>query len=213
MGKLNNIGGYFMIKKNFFIIFFILFVFAYYSSVYLYNLQNSIANKIIRFHVIANSDSSFDQSLKLKVRDKIIEYLSPLLENSKNINESRKIIEQNIDNIENIAIETLSKFSNYTAKAELTYSNFPTKTYDDYSFPAGNYEALKITIGEGEGKNWWCVMFPPLCFTDSSIEFPEKSIETLSTNLSEKELDLISNADKPNIQVKFKILEWLNINK
>lgn len=197
-------------KKKFFIIFFILFALSYYTSVYLYNLQYSIANKIIRFHVIANSDSALDQALKLKVRDKTVEYLTPLLENSENINESRKILEQNIDNIENVAIETLSKFSDYTAKVELTTSNFPTKTYNDYSFPAGNYEALKITIGEGEGKNWWCVMFPPLCFTDSAIEFPEKSIETLSANLSKKELELISNSNKPNVQIKFKILEWLN---
>ena len=197
-------------KKKFFIIFFILFALFYYTSVYLYNLQNSIANKVIRFHVIANSDSAFDQALKLKVRDKTVEYLTPLLNNSKNINESRKIIEQNIDNIENITIETLAEFSDYTAKVELTNSNFPTKTYEDYSFPAGSYEALKITIGEGVGQNWWCVMFPPLCFTDSAIEFPEKSIETLSNNLSEKELELISNSDKPKVQIKFKILEWLN---
>lgn len=197
-------------KKKFFIIFFIFFAFSYYTGVYLYNLQNSIANKVIRFHVIANSDSSFDQALKLKVRDKTVEYLTPLLENSKTINESREVIEQNIDNIENIAIETLAIFSDYTAAVELTDCKFPTKNYGDYSFPAGNYEALKITIGEGNGQNWWCVMFPPLCFTDSAIEFPEKSIETLSNNLSKKELELISNSDKPKVQIKFKILEWLN---
>ena len=199
-----------MIKKKFFIIFFALFISVYYSCVYLYNLQNSIADKIIRLHVIANSNSAFDQSLKLKVRDKTVEFLTPLLENSKNITESRKIIKENIDNIENIAIETLAQSSNYTATVELTNSDFPTKNYGDYSFPAGNYEALKITIGEGNGQNWWCVMFPPLCFTDSAIKFPEKSVETLSENLSEKELELISNADNTNVQIKFKILEWLN---
>jgi len=199
-------------KKKFFIIIFILFIFAYYSGVYLYNLQNSIANKVIRFHVIANSDSAFDQALKLKVRDKTVEYLTPLLENSKNIHESRKIITKNINNIENIAIETLANYSNYIATVELTDSNFPTKTYGNYSFPAGNYEALKITIGEGNGQNWWCVMFPPLCFTDSSIEFPEKSVETLSENLSDKELELIANSNKPHVQIKFKFLEWLNKN-
>ena len=197
-------------KKKFFIIFFILFAFFYYTSIYLYNLQNSIASKIIRFHVIANSDSNFDQALKLKVRDKTVQYLTPILENSKSINESRKIIEQNINNIENIAIETLSEFSDYTAKVELTNSNFPTKAYENYAFPAGIYETLKITIGEGNGQNWWCVMFPPLCFTDSAIEFPEKSVETLSENLSEKELELISNSNQTSVQIKFKILEWLN---
>jgi stage II sporulation protein R len=212
LGKLNNIGGIFMIKKKFLFIIFISFAFYYYSGIYLYNLQNSIASKVIRFHVIANSNSIFDQSLKLKVRDKTVEFLTPLLQNSKNIDESRKIISDNINNIENIALETLAQFNNYTAKVELANSNFPTKTYGNYSFPAGDYEALKITIGEGKGQNWWCVMFPPLCFTDSSIEFSEDSVETLKENLSDKELALISNSKKPTIQIRFKFLEWLNKN-
>ncbi|MBE5812194.1 MAG: stage II sporulation protein R [Clostridiales bacterium] len=197
-------------NKKFFIIIFILFISTYYCGVYLYNLQNSISNKVIRFHVIANSDSAFDQSLKLKVRDKTVEYLTPLLANSKNINESREIINRNINNIQNIATETLAAFSDYTATVELTNSKFPTKNYGDYSFPAGDYEALKITIGEGNGQNWWCVMFPPLCFTDSSIEFTEESVETLRQNLSNEELELISNSNKPKVQIKFKFLEWLN---
>lgn len=199
-----------MLKKKFLITFFIIFALFYWTGTYSYNLQNSISHKVIRFHVIANSDSNFDQALKLKVRDKTVEFLTPLLENSKNIDESREIIAQNIDNIENIAIKTLAQYSSYTASAKLTNSNFPTKTYGNYSFPAGNYEALKITIGEGNGQNWWCVMFPPLCFTDTSIEFSDKSVETLSTNLTEEEFELISKYDKPNVQIKFKFLEWIN---
>ena len=199
-----------MIKKKILFISFFTFAFFYYSGIYLYNLQGSIADKVIRFHVIANSDSTFDQALKLKVRDKIIEYITPLIENSKNIDESRKIISDNLYNIEAIAKATLSTYSNYTITAKLTNSKFPTKNYEDYSFPAGEYEALKITIGEGKGQNWWCVMFPPLCFTDSSIEFSEDSVETLKENLSEKELELISNYEKPNVQIKFRFLEWLN---
>lgn len=199
-----------MLKKKFFIIIFLLFASIYYSIVYLYNIQTSISNKIIRLHVIANSDSIIDQELKLKVRDETVAYLAPLLKNSKNINESRKIIKENLENLENIAIETLAPFNNHTATAELTNSNFPTKKYGDFSFPAGDYEALKITIGEGQGQNWWCVMFPPLCFTDSSIEFSEDSIETLNENLSEKELELINNSNNPKIKIKFKILEWMN---
>lgn len=97
-----------MLKKNFLLMIFIIFSVCYWSLTYSYNLQHSIANKIIRFHVIANSDSEFDQALKLKVRDKVIEFLNPLLENSQTINESRIIISDNIDAIENIAIETLA---------------------------------------------------------------------------------------------------------
>lgn len=199
-----------MFKKKLFIILFALFASAYYLGVYSYNLQNSIADKVIRFHVIANSDSNFDQALKLKVRDKTVDFLKPLLSECKNINESRMVISKNIKNIEDIAIETLSSYGNYSVNAQLTNSKFPTKVYSNYSFPAGEYEALKITIGEGKGENWWCVMFPPLCFTDSAIEFPEESVETLKENLSEKELELIKNSDKPNIKIKFKFLEWLN---
>lgn len=199
-----------MLKKIFLLIFFIIFSLVYWTCSYSYNLQNSISNKIIRLHVIANSDSTFDQALKLKVRDKTVEFLTPLLKDAKNIDESRKIISQNINNIEKMAIETLAEFSSYTANVELTNSIFPTKTYGNYAFPAGEYEALKIKIGNAEGQNWWCVMFPPLCFTDSSVEFPEQSVETLKENLSEKELDLINNYNEPKVQIKFKILEWLN---
>ena len=89
-------------------------------------------------------------------------------------------------------------------------SKFPTKTYETYSFPAGNYEALKITIGEGTGENWWCVMFPPLCFTNSSVEFSDDAVETLKQNLTDEEYELISQSNKSKIKIKFKLLEWLN---
>jgi len=197
-------------SKKFLLIIFIIFAFVYWESTYSYNLQNSISNKVIRLHVIANSDSNFDQALKLEVRDKTVDFLSPLLSECKNIDESRFVIQKNLNNIEDIAIETLAKCSDYSASAELTDSRFPTKKYSNYSFPAGEYETLKITIGEGKGQNWWCVMFPPLCFTDSAIEFPEDSVETLSENLSQEEFELISNADKPKIKIKFKLLEWMN---
>lgn len=198
-----------MLKKILFT-FVLFFSFVYFFCIYTYNLQSSISDKIIRLHVIANSNSEYDQFVKLKVRDNIVEFLSPLLKNCKNINESRIVIAQNLENIETLANDTLQNYGSYTANANLTDSTFPTKTYGNYSFPAGNYESLKVTIGEGSGENWWCVMFPPLCFTDSSIEFSEDSIETLKENLSEEELELISNYKKPKIQIKFKLLEWLN---
>lgn len=198
-----------MIKKFLFTIL-LIFVFIYFYGVSTCNLQSSISDKIIRLHVIANSDSTSDQMIKLKVRDKVVEYLSPLLQNSKNINESRNIICENIKTIEDIAQNTLNLYGNYCVTAKLDNSKFPTKKYGSYAFPAGNYESLKITIGNGTGQNWWCVMFPPLCFTDSAIEFSESSVETLKENLSEKELELISNSQEPKIQIKFKLLEWLN---
>lgn len=198
-----------MLKKFLFTIV-LFFSLIYFFCNYTYNLQSSIANKVIRLHVIANSNSNYDQYIKLKVRDSVVEFLSPLLNNCKDINESRVVIAQNIEQIENIANKTLKLYGNNLAKVQLTNSNFPTKTYGDYSFPAGNYESLKIIIGDGIGENWWCVMFPPLCFTDSSIDFSEESVETLKANLSEEELELITKSNKPSIQIKFKFLEWLN---
>ena len=196
--------------KKFLFTFVLFFSFIYFFCIYTYNLQSSISDKIIRLHVIANSNSEYDQFVKLRVRDNIVQFLSPLLKNCENINESRVVIAQNLENIETLANDTLANYGSCTANAKLAESTFPTKTYGNYSFPAGNYESLKITIGEGNGENWWCVMFPPLCFTDSSIEFSEDSVETLKENLSDKELEFISNSQEPKIQIKFKLLEWLN---
>ena len=200
-----------MLKKKIYSISFILFIFLTLSLVYCISIQNSLASKVLRLHILANSNSTFDQELKLKVRDEIINYISPLLKNSNNLAETKNIISNNITSINEIAQKTVAKYSNYTTKSTLTASSFPTKQYGNISFPAGNYEALKITIGEGNGNNWWCVMFPPLCFTNSSAgTFDEESKETLQASLSDEEYYMINNYDKPNVKIKFKLLEWLN---
>ena len=197
-------------KKNILIIFIISFCAFYWFATYTINLQHSLASKVIRLHIIANSNSVVDQSVKLKVRDNVIKEISPLLAKSSSIAESREIIKNNINFIETIANNTLSEHSNNTATATLTSSNFPIKKYSGISFPAGEYEALKITIGEGTGENWWCVMFPPLCFTNSAVEFDEDSIATLQKNLSNEEYKLISESNKSEVKIKFKLLELLN---
>jgi len=176
-------------------------------------MQKSIAKKVVRLHIIPNSNSTFDQNLKLQVRDKIVEYLSPKLLKSNSIEESKIIIADNTENIKQIAKEITSQYSNYEINVSLGKSKFPTKNYDNYSFPAGTYDALKITIGEGAGNNWWCVMFPPLCFTSSSVgAFSEESEEILENSLSKEELNTIKNINRPNVQIKFKFLEWWNSN-
>lgn len=199
-----------MIKKKIGVICLFIFTFLLYTSIYSVNIQENIAHKIIRLHVIANSNSAIDQSIKLKVRDEIIKKISPLLSNCSNIDESRTVLSNNLCEIEKIANTTLAKYCDNTATASISNSNFPTKTYKNFSFPAGNYEALKIVIGEGKGENWWCVMFPPLCFTNSSVEFSEDAVETLKQNLSNKEYEFISESNKSNVKIKFKLLEWLN---
>jgi len=174
-------------------------------------MQKSIAKKVVRLHIIPNSNSVFDQNLKLQVRDKIVEYLSPKLCNSNSIEESKIIIANNLENIKQLSKEITSQYSDYEINVSLGKSKFPTKTYENYSFPAGTYDALRITIGEGAGNNWWCVMFPPLCFTDSSVgAFSENSEEILENSLSKEELSTIKNSKKPEVQIKFKLLEWWN---
>lgn len=177
-------------------------------------------DKLIRFHVIANSDSDKDQKLKLKVRDEVISYLQPKLENSNSIEESEKIIKNEYKTLENISKKVISKNGyNYIVKVGLEYSNFPAKQYSSVVLPAGKYKALRIIIGEGKGKNWWCVMFPPLCFVDvTSGIVPDDSKELLKENLSQEEYDLICNGNSEDlnnsdITFKFKIVELLNNTK
>ena len=169
-------------------------------------------DKLIRFHVIANSDSDKDQKLKLKVRDEVISYLQPKLENSNSIEESEKIIKNEYKTLENISKKVISKNGyNYTVKVGLEYSNFPAKQYSSVVLPAGKYKALRIIIGEGKGKNWWCVMFPPLCFIDDQNGIiDEKTDKKLKEVLTEKEYDLIMAKNKnevKNLEFKFKITE------
>ena len=178
------------------------------------NISENYKEKLIRFHVIANSDADGDQSLKLKVRDEVIEYLQPKLQNSSSIEESESIIRNEYNTLYNISKETiLENGYNYDVKVGIEYSNFPTKQYSNVILPAGEYKALKIVIGEGEGKNWWCVMFPPLCFVDEENGVIDKSTdEKLKAVLNEEEYNLITskNEDEKNsIQFKFKIIEVL----
>ena len=122
---------------------------------------------LIRFHVLANSDTEEDQALKLKVRDAVISYLQPKLEESESIEESEQIIKQEYENLEKISKNIIyDNGYTYNITVGLQYSDFPAKQYSSVVLPAGQYKALKIVIGEGQGKNWWCVMFPPLCFVD-----------------------------------------------
>ena len=167
---------------------------------------DSVKDELIRFHVIANSDSREDQELKLKVRDEVIKYLEPLLKNSKSIEESRKIIKQNNKKVINIAEKVVKDNGySYNVQTELSRENFPEKVYGKIVLPQGEYEAYRILIGDASGQNWWCVMFPPLCFIDvtkGKVE-EDKSKEVLDSQiLSNKEAE----EDKPVI--KFRILEF-----
>lgn len=123
---------------------------------------------IIRFHVIANSDSDEDQELKFKVRNRVLAKVQNALEGSQGAAQTRKYIEENLEEIEACALQCVrAEGYDYNVRARIGVTAIPAKQYDDVYFPAGSYEALTITIGEGEGQNWWCVVFPPLCLVDA----------------------------------------------
>ena len=176
-------------------------------------------NKLIRFHVIANSDSDEDQNLKLKVRDAVIDYLQQKLDLSSSIEESETIIKSEYKELENISKNiVLENGYKYDISVGIDYSTFPTKQYSNVVLPAGEYKALRIIIGEGKGKNWWCVMFPPLCFVDEQSSIIDTETDKkLREILTEEEYELIAQNNKKQVnkvEVKFKIVEILqNIMK
>lgn len=186
--------------------FIILSAYSYASAI-----NEDLSNNVFRLHVIANSDSKEDQDLKYKVRDKLIEYMKSLTTNISSKEEVIKIANNHISDFESIAKEVITENGfDYDVKVEIGNFSFPTKQYGDISFPAGFYDALKVEIGSAKGQNWWCVMFPPLCFVDvTSGIVPEESKENLQDNLGEEEYDIISNTENSEIvNFKFKIVEF-----
>lgn len=179
------------------------------------NISENYKEKLIRFHVIANSDSDEDQELKLKVRDAIIQYLQPKLINSSSVDESEKIIKSEYEQLEKISKNIINENGySYDVKIGIEYANFPTKQYSNIVLPAGEYKALRIVIGEGQGKNWWCVMFPPLCFVDEESGVIDKETDKrLKEVLTKEEYELITQKDQTQtnrVQVKFKTVEILD---
>lgn len=158
---------------------------------------DEVKDLLIRFHVIANSDSEEDQNLKLKVKNKVIDYLYPYLNDSKSLDESRQILKDRMEEVKKLAEEVIKDNNyKYSIKVELSRENFPEKSYGKITLPQGNYEAFRIIIGSGQGKNWWCVMFPPLCFVDETKAEVEYDKTESRLNSKKDSLDLNSDKDK-----------------
>ena len=178
-------------------------------------LQRDIAGEIIRFHVRANSDTDEDQQLKLLVKAELVEYMGELLCDAASRDEAERILSDNIENIENVAKGVIKdNKKEYNVKAYFENSYFPVKTYGDMTFPQGVYEAFRVDIGKAQGKNWWCVLYPSLCFADithgSVGDDAKKELEAV---LDEDELELLyENKDgaKREYVCEFKILKFLN---
>ena len=171
-------------------------------------VTEGISESIIRFHVRANSDSQEDQEVKLKVKEAVVDYIRPVLSESDSLSESRSILEAESDNVRNVAIKTLRDngfMEDVSVYFEQSY--FPVKSYGDVTFPAGYYEAFRVDIGDAEGKNWWCVLYPNMCFQGSVYEVvDESSGEELREVLTQEEYADVFDSGK--MQIRWKFLDY-----
>lgn len=172
--------------------------------------QDALQEKMIRLHVIANSNTQEDQSLKLQVRDKVLERATEILKQSSDMADAQVRLGNALDTIETIAEEEIRvQGYDYSVSARLEQTEFPTKVYDGFSLPSGEYLALRVVIGEGAGENWWCVVYPPLCMT-AATDLPETA---LATGLGEEDLSLITEENTGYV-LKFRSLElWENLRQ
>lgn len=170
--------------------------------------RQEISDKVVRLHVRANSDSKEDQALKYRVRDAVLEKITELVSTSMDRSQAEGLIRGQLLEIEALAAKEITAAGyEYPVAAQLTELDFPTREYETFTLPAGNYLALQIIIGEGVGENWWCVVFPPLC-TAAAAEVPAAA---LAAGLSENEVNFITDED--GYILKFKTLEWLETLK
>lgn len=162
--------------------------------------QAQLAEKVIRLHVLANSDTEADQTLKLQVRDKILAQTNELLAGQESAAEAAAILRENLEPLaQTAAREIAARGYDYPVEVRLEKTWFPTRRYEDVSLPAGNYQALRVLIGAGEGHNWWCVVFPPLCLSAAEAE---TALETLGAD----DAGLLSG-DGGGVVFKFRLLE------
>ena len=161
-------------------------------------LQQHLAGEVLRFHVLANSDSTEDQELKLQVRDAVLAYLEAELpqedQDSTDVQKTTDWVRKHTDVIRKVSEDTLAEAGfDQTVSAAVTTCYFPDKTYGDVTFPAGNYEALRIELGEAKGHNWWCVLYPNLCFLDTTEAIvPESGKKQLKAVLTEEEYSRVT---------------------
>lgn len=212
MRKFLNIICNSNIKNYIFILFLLLLYTLICAFSYVNAVSTDISNSVFRLHVIANSDSVEDQNLKYVVRDNVLKYMNEIAKNVTSKEEVIKLITEHKNDFYEIAIQTIrDEGYDYDVNINIGNFEFPTKTYGDISLPAGYYDALRIEIGTASGKNWWCVMFPPLCFVDvTSGIVDDESKELMQENLTDEEYSIISS---DNTEFKFKFIELLqNVN-
>lgn len=199
------------IISKFIILLLLLTAFVFFSAYsYVTAVSSDISSSVFRLHVIANSDSEEDQNLKYKVRDALLTYMNSLCSSVSSKEDAMNIAQAHIEDFKKIALGVINQNGyDYDVNITIGKCDFPTKQYGDVSLPAGNYDALRVQIGSASGRNWWCVMFPPLCFVDvSSGVVPDTSKEVLHDSMSDEEYNLITDSgDNSDLNFKFKLVE------
>lgn len=191
---------------------FTIFFSVHMTKDYATNIQNGIEAKVVRFHVLANSDGAEDQELKLKVRDKILEHYGELLSDCENKEETLEALENVKEDICEVAQdEVFANGYEYPVTVSIVREEFPKKVYEDFTFPAGVYDALRVEIGESAGENWWCVLYPQMCYVDATWGYAtDESVVKLENSLTEEEFLVVSamGQDDNLPKLKLKIVDW-----
>ena len=168
--------------------------------------EAELYDSVLRLHVLANSDSEEDQALKLKVRDSVAALTAELTANAADLHAACASVEASLPLIEECARQTLEENGCYLpVRVELGYEKYPTKSYESICFPAGEYRSLRVLIGEAEGQNWWCVLFPQLCLGASSTREAESAF--IAVGLTPEQYRVVTRTDEPRYKLRFKILE------
>ena len=175
------------------------------------NGESEIYDNTLRLHVLANSDSEEDQALKLKVRDAVIKEAEKLADGCMDINDAKIVYGQSLSLFKETAERVIAENGyDYAVDVVLSEEYYPERQYEEFRLPAGNYNSLRVKIGEAVGKNWWCVLFPPLC-----VEASEAKEEMVQTGFTPNQIRVLTDSETPKYVIRFRILEWAEeiINK
>lgn len=170
--------------------------------------EAEIYDSVVRLHVLANSDSEYDQALKLQVRDGVLAATAELLSDCTTREQALEVIGANLDTIRRSALEVIEREgAGYDVTVKLCEEDYPTKNYESVCFPAGRYMSLQVCIGEAEGKNWWCVLFPGMCLSAASKTDAEQAF--IQAGLTPEQYKLVTESEGAKYKLRFKFLEIL----
>ncbi len=195
-------------KNLFTVVACILFIFIFIGLMPVHG-ETEIYDSVVRLHVLANSDTEEDQALKLKVRDAVLECSAEMLDGCTTREDAIRIISDNIDTLEATAAQTVTDEGyTYPVRVALGEEEYPTKNYESFCFPSGSYVSLRVLIGDAEGQNWWCVLFPPLCLSAATDKSSAEDA-FIAVGLTDEQYKVITETDNTTYEVRFKILETL----